>query len=318
MNHHHTLLSIVVIGRNEGSNLIGCLLSCQRALRAFARPAELIYVDSCSTDGSLELALSLGARVASLPPRECGAARARNEGLRLANGRWVHFVDGDMELMTDWISYAYETAERQRLDAIAGRIEERRKGASVWSRAFGHDWNAAGAKVGPIGGAGLWRRSSLLAVGGFDVSLPVGEDPDLCHRMQARGYRLVALEFPMVRHSMGLTSPWSWWRRGVSVGTSAAHMVQKDGRNDLAWQRFGQPALFLAALGIALTTGPFAVLALLLCAFAVVARRALRDLRDGLPFFDALLHALHVYLIKIPQLLGGLVFLRNEMRKATA
>ncbi len=56
------LLSIVVIGRNEGDRLTACLESIRRA-RKMPEPVELIYVDSASADGSPERAAALGATV---------------------------------------------------------------------------------------------------------------------------------------------------------------------------------------------------------------------------------------------------------------
>ena len=55
------VLSVVVIGRNEGERLARCLESV-RAMADPGGPVELIYVDSASTDGSPERAAALGAR----------------------------------------------------------------------------------------------------------------------------------------------------------------------------------------------------------------------------------------------------------------
>ncbi|MGB5063939.1 MAG: glycosyltransferase, partial [Candidatus Competibacter sp.] len=49
------VLSVVVIGRNEGERLTRCLESV-RAMTDPGGPVELIYVDSASTDGSPERA----------------------------------------------------------------------------------------------------------------------------------------------------------------------------------------------------------------------------------------------------------------------
>ena len=47
------MLSVVVIGRNEGARLVRCLESIGQ-MRPLQGPIEVIYVDSGSTDGSLE------------------------------------------------------------------------------------------------------------------------------------------------------------------------------------------------------------------------------------------------------------------------
>lgn len=69
-------IGAVAIGRNEGDRLADCLKSLA------GQVGHMVYVDSGSTDGSLELARSLGADVVLLDTsRPFTAARARNAGL---------------------------------------------------------------------------------------------------------------------------------------------------------------------------------------------------------------------------------------------
>lgn len=76
-----TTVAAVVIGRNEGVRLRQCLESLAN------RVAQVIYVDSGSTDGSCEMAVELGVQVVSLDLSiPFTAARARNEGMAAA--RW--------------------------------------------------------------------------------------------------------------------------------------------------------------------------------------------------------------------------------------
>ena len=72
------LISVVVIGRNEGQRLVACL----KSIKDVTLPIELIYVDSNSQDDSPELAKALGAKVLSVnPPRPCAAiGRQRARG----------------------------------------------------------------------------------------------------------------------------------------------------------------------------------------------------------------------------------------------
>ena len=53
-------LAAVVIGRNEGDRLVRCLTSLK------GQAAPVVYVDSGSTDGSVERARDMGAEVVSL------------------------------------------------------------------------------------------------------------------------------------------------------------------------------------------------------------------------------------------------------------
>src|ERR1700722_14461432 len=96
-------LGVVVIGRNEGERLIRCLESLRD------QAACVVYVDSGSTDGSVERGHELATAVVELDMRRpFTAARARNEGFaRLLEVHigldYVFFVDGDCEVVDGWL-----------------------------------------------------------------------------------------------------------------------------------------------------------------------------------------------------------------------
>lgn len=102
------VIGVVVIGRNEGERLQACLRSLCRAR------VPVVYVDSGSSDGSVERARALGVEVVMLDmSRPFTAARARNAGwaaLRASNSliEFVQFVDGDCELVSGWLRRAYQ------------------------------------------------------------------------------------------------------------------------------------------------------------------------------------------------------------------
>lgn len=90
-------LSICMIVKNESSNLGQCLDSLQ------ALGAELIVVDTGSTDDTVEIAQAKGAQVYHFPWISDFSA-ARNESLKSATGRWVMWVDADDRLPADEVS----------------------------------------------------------------------------------------------------------------------------------------------------------------------------------------------------------------------
>lgn len=82
-----TALSVVLITKNEARNIEGCL-------RSVAFADEWIVVDCGSTDGTVEKARALGARV-ELTPDWPGFGPQKNRALALATGRWVLSLDAD-------------------------------------------------------------------------------------------------------------------------------------------------------------------------------------------------------------------------------
>ena len=80
-------LSVIIITKNEASNLQACLDSVK-----FAN--EWIIVDSGSTDGSIELARAAGATVIETPDWP-GFGPQKNRALDAAKGEWVLSIDAD-------------------------------------------------------------------------------------------------------------------------------------------------------------------------------------------------------------------------------
>ena len=75
---------------------------------------ELLFVDDCSTDNSLELVRAFGDDRIKIFQNEknCGAATSRNHALEMASGRWIAFLDSDdlwiPEKLEKQISYMME------------------------------------------------------------------------------------------------------------------------------------------------------------------------------------------------------------------
>src|SRR5204862_8238251 len=126
---------VVVIGRNEGERQMACL----QALRAQPRP--VIYVDSGSSDGSLERARPLCDAVLPLDPaKPFSAARARNEGTALLRQRHpglrqVQFIDGDCLMQSGWLDAAEAALDADpKLAVVIGHMQEMQPEASVSQR----------------------------------------------------------------------------------------------------------------------------------------------------------------------------------------
>ena len=83
---------------------------------------EVLIVDDCSTDDSLEFCRTLygkDSRVRILQqPHNMGPGAARNTGIRSAKGKYIAFVDSDDEILPDMFSRMCETAEKFSTDVI--------------------------------------------------------------------------------------------------------------------------------------------------------------------------------------------------------
>ena len=283
-------LGLVVIGRNEGERLGVCLESIRGSGHA------VVYVDSGSSDGSIELATRLGASVVALDMRRpFSAARARNEGVKRLDGilpgaRWVQFVDGDCELVDGWLAKARRFLEADPgVAAVCGRLRERHPERSIYNRLCDIEWNTPVGEARACGGIAMLRLDAFREVGGFLDGLVAGEEPELCVRLRARGWRVWRLDAEMALHDAAMTRLGQWWRRTVRAGFAYAEGVRLHGAPpERHWVREWRSAWFWGAvlpLAIAVTaaaTGRVALWAFLVYPLQVLRLGwQLRDLERG-------------------------------------
>ncbi|MBA4264258.1 MAG: glycosyl transferase [Comamonadaceae bacterium] len=216
-------LGVVIIGRNEGERLRRCLASVTPFVTA------VVYVDSGSTDGSIQAASDAGAEVVELDmSMPFTAARARNQGLaRLLHGRdsleFVQFVDGDCEVVRGWLDAALEfLAGHPGHAVVCGRRRERYPEHSIYNRLCDDEWNTPPGEALTCGGDALMRVAALRAVGGYRESLIAGEEPELCLRLRQAGWRIQRIDVEMTLHDAAMTRFGQWWKRTVRSGHAFA------------------------------------------------------------------------------------------------
>src|SRR5262245_21767803 len=172
--HVHPV-GVVAIGRNEGERLQRCLRSIAGKVQA------IVYVDSGSTDDSVDFARSVGAEVVELDLfKPFTAARARNAGiarLRELNHdlELVQVVDGDCEIMDGWLERAVrELNENADVAVVCGRRRERFPEASVYNKLCDMEWNTPIGEAEACGGDALIRLPAFRQVGGCDELILAG------------------------------------------------------------------------------------------------------------------------------------------------
>jgi GT2 family glycosyltransferase len=303
----------VAIGKNEGERLKVCLRSLDKQL------SHLVYVDSGSSDDSVEFARAIGAEVVELDPNlPFTAARARNAGVKRltevgAQLAYAQLIDGDCELVEEWIETAIAFLdENPEYAAAVGRLRERHPDASVYNYLCDVEWNTPVGDVDAFGGIFMVRIDAFNEVGGFRPDLIAGEEPELSVRLRQRGWKIRRLDAEMALHDVAMTRFSQWWKRALRAGHAYAEGAHLHGappekmgidesRRIVAW------GLMVPTLAVA--AAPFTgwlSLALLLAYPLNVARiaRRLRDEGQERPWTLAFF----LMLGKFPEAIGWLRF----------
>ena len=204
-------ISIIVPAFNERAHLPRTLEAARRAAEHCGLEYELIVPDNGSTDGSQEIARSLGANVLDCPG--ISIAALRNRGAAVASGDWLAFLDADMEVPIDWLSTWCGVRAEDCADVL-GLVHQPPAQAPWYARAWLQRVAAERDRPAlldwlPTANLCL-ERECFERVGGFDESLHTGEDKDLCLRLSRSGARLLSLPNPTVLN-WGFEHSWKEW-----------------------------------------------------------------------------------------------------------
>jgi len=318
-----TRSGIVVIGRNEGGRLLACLGS----VRSLGCPVA--YVDSGSSDGSLELATSLCDVALGLDPiRPFSAARARNEGLRALVAarpqlKLIQFLDGDCTLLPGWLEAAELAMATDAARAVVvGSLRERHPEASAYNRMCALEWRSTPGDLtnfGALGGIMLVRADVFIRVGGFNEQVIAGEDSEFGVRVALAGFKVTKIAVEMATHDADIQRFAQWWRRAVRGGHAIGQRFSLHGRGtlrDCARERRSVLVWGLALPATILMLAPVShgFSLLLVGGYAVLGQRISRYRRGlGDSTTDARLYARFVVIGKFAEAWGLLKFYVNNI-----
>lgn len=152
---------------------------------------EVIVVDDGSSDGSREVIKSFEDKVRFEFGPNRGGNPCRNRLLELASGEWVQFLDADDYLLPEKISNQMEFSEAA--DVVYGQIiirNENLKLEKISTPNSGIDifeqwlrWNVS--QTGSL----LWKKDSLLKIGGWNEKFDCCQDNELCLRAIKAGFK---------------------------------------------------------------------------------------------------------------------------------
>ena len=172
-------VAVVIVGRNYGRYLPDALTS---VLQQDPAPAEVIYVDNASTDGSVQYALSRGVKSMVVGPQERHICVCRNRGLAYTSAPWLLFLDADDVIPQGYLGKLYEHNADPRVGIVYPQFSTFGLADSVGVSDFNDMYRS-----NYIAGQSLVRRRAIEAVGGY-AQLQCFQDWDLWLRIINEGW----------------------------------------------------------------------------------------------------------------------------------
>lgn len=230
-------LSVIIVSYNVKDYLRQCLRSVLRATTAI--DAEIIVVDNDSSDGSAVMVTEEFPGVTLVRnPENAGFARANNQGLLLANSRYVALVNPDTLMQDETFQVCLDFLDAHPDAGVVGcRINNpdttlqracRRSYPTPWvaftklsglsrlfpgSRLFGRynvtylDENEVSEVEAISGSFMVVRQDAVQSAGYLDESFFMyGEDLDWCYRIREQGWKIVYLPHTQIIHYKGKSS----------------------------------------------------------------------------------------------------------------
>jgi GT2 family glycosyltransferase len=194
-------LSVVIIGLNEEASIHVCIEAAIIAANEVGG-AEIVYVDSHSTDNTIGIVNKYDIRVEMLDPglRRSPSA-ARSFASTQVTGEYILFLDADTIVYTGYLSRALEDLRRDpSLAGVNGWIDDTSETGEPVHGLDEHPVRATDT-MWLRGPCCLYRRSALLAVGGFDPDLATEEEAELGLRLIRAGWKLSLIPVPMAKHT---------------------------------------------------------------------------------------------------------------------
>ncbi len=185
--------SIIIRAFNEEKHIGKLILGIQGQLTN--HEIEIILVDSGSTDQTVDIATSMGARVVSILPEEFSFGYALNKGCEIATGDILLFASAHVyPVYTHWIDKMVDPFQEPKVACVYGRqigyeqskFSEHRLLAK-WFPAFSNHH-----QLHPFcNNANTAIRKTLWLEQPYDETLTGLEDLDWASKILKKGYRLV-------------------------------------------------------------------------------------------------------------------------------
>lgn len=219
-------IAIVVIGYNEANNLDHTFQAINRINYPLEK-LEKIYVDSGSTDNSVEIARTYTDKV-FVESRNPSSGRNRNRGLMEARYDIVHFIDGDVIIHPDYLRNIVNLFDEKDAQAIVGQLDEQNPNIFNKLAALSNVEKKEGYTRFTSTGA-TYLKHALLSVNGYDERIRRGQETELGDRFRNAGYKIWCTGYEMGSHNFGINSVQQLFKKEFLQGKSNVQVALMKG-----------------------------------------------------------------------------------------
>lgn len=192
------LVSVIITSKNEGSVIGNLLVSINKQTY---KKIEIILVDNHSTDETLEIAKKFGVKCYSFGPER---STQRNFGAKESRGKYLFFLDADMELTPNVIKNCVDVARIGNFSGVV--VPEESVAVNFWGKIKAFERSFYSEKGDPITDAArFFLREVFFKIGGYDESITGPEDWDLPDRIREAGYRIGRCTDKIYHHEQNIS-----------------------------------------------------------------------------------------------------------------
>jgi GT2 family glycosyltransferase len=282
----------VVIPVHNSEETIG---KCLKSLVELEGPApEIIILDDGSTDRTSEICRSFE-QIKLITLTKGGPSRARNIGIKLAEGQFIAFTDGDCIVDKRWLTELRSCFTEPDVASVGGdqmspsdeTVTGKRIQNFLKTIGFVADYVKTGLTLretehNPTCNA-MYRKSVLEEAGCFNESLWPGEDVELDLKIRKAGHRIMFNPKAIVSHYRPKTYR-AYGRMMVRYGAAQRYLVGKYGFfRPIQYEPFAAVASLVCTVGLmVLYPVLLGLLPLLLLAPTAFFHVRARDLKESL------------------------------------